>query len=183
MPAALRRLTTPPAASVGDTAIELTENVPLMLPSSLSKDERATGCTPQLVTIEQQLREAQCRSSLEQLQTQLHIKSRFRIYKERNIRHQGPNTCTHGLLDRNNVKIGLHWDKYRAARQALTHLPNGTEAVKRWHKLKDRDLCCMEEKDMTLQEREKEKRRVEKEKKSKKNQRQGGNAIAPGEGR
>ena len=41
----------------------------------------------------------------------------------------------------------------------------------------------MEEKDMTLQEREKEERRVEREKKTKKNQRKGGNAIAPGEGR
>ncbi|KIM80445.1 hypothetical protein PILCRDRAFT_9627 [Piloderma croceum F 1598] len=183
MPAALQRLATSPAASVGDTAIELTENVPLMLPSSLSEDERATGCTPQLVTIEQQLREAQCQSSLERLRMQLHIKSQLRIYKEHNIHHQGPNTRTHGLLDRNNVKIRLQRDKYRAARQALIHLPGGTEAVKRWHKLKDCDLRCMEEKDTTSQEREKERRRVEKEKKTKKNQRQGGNTIAPGEGR
>jgi hypothetical protein len=186
MPAALRRLAAAPVASGSDTedsSVEVAENVPLMLPSSLSEDERATGCTPQLIDIEQQLREAQCRSSLDQLRTQLHIKSRLRIYKERNVRYQGPNTRTRGLLDRNDVKIGLQRDKYRAARQALIHHPDGAEAVKRWNKLEDRDLRCMEERGTTLQEKEKEARRLEKEKKTKKNQRHGGNAVAPGEGR
>ena len=185
MPAALRKLATAPIASnsTENSAVELAENVPLMLPSSLSEDERATGCTSQLIDIEQQIREAQCRSSLDRLRTQLHMKSHLRIYKERNVRYQGPNTRTHGLLDRNDVKIGLQRDKYRAARQALICLPDGAEAAKRWHKLEDRDLRCMEERDMTLKEKEKEARRLEKEKKTKKNQRHGGNAVAPGEGR
>ena len=174
MPAALRKLTSAPATPLVDAegaVVELAENVPLMLPSSLSEDERATGCTPQLIAIEQQIREAQCRSSLERLCTQLHIKSWLRIYKEHNVRYQGPNTHARRLLDRNDIKIGLQRDKYRAARQALIHLPDGDEAAKHWHKLEDRDLRCMEEKDMTLQEKEKEERRLEREKKTKKNQR------------
>jgi len=38
--------------------------------------------------METALREAQCRTSLEQLRTQLHIKSRLLTYKERQVQYK-----------------------------------------------------------------------------------------------
>jgi hypothetical protein len=148
----------PPLVDASGSVMELAENVPLMLPSSLLEDKWVAGCTPQLIDIEWQLREAECQSSLDQIRTQLHIKSCLCIYKEQNVRYQGPNTHARGLLDHNDTKIRFQQDKYCAARWALISLPGGAKAAKRWNRLYDSELRCMEEKDMTLQEKEKEER-------------------------
>ncbi|KAJ7024475.1 hypothetical protein C8F04DRAFT_1192393 [Mycena alexandri] len=70
-PAALQAAARVPA----DTS-QLLEDAPLFLPSALSDQERATGCTAGLVNIETRVRDAQCRSALVRLRNQLHIKSR-----------------------------------------------------------------------------------------------------------
>ncbi|KAJ7923563.1 hypothetical protein B0H13DRAFT_1864713 [Mycena leptocephala] len=104
---------------------ELPEDEPLFLPSALSEVERAAGCTEGLVDLEQRLRDAQCRTSLVRLRNQLHIKSRFLNYKKLHARHQGANTRSRTIVNRNESKIRLHSEKYQAARSALVTIAGG----------------------------------------------------------
>ncbi|KAF7298474.1 CxC2 domain-containing protein [Mycena kentingensis (nom. inval.)] len=100
------------------------EDIPLLLPSSLSKSERA-GCHAGLVSIERRLRDAQCKRALVQLRHQLHIKARLLIYKKHQSRNQGMNTRSRALVARNEVKIKSHADMYQAARAALCAVEDG----------------------------------------------------------
>ncbi|KAJ7721409.1 hypothetical protein B0H14DRAFT_3520644 [Mycena olivaceomarginata] len=88
-PAAIQALAKRPAPA----AEELAENIPLMLPSSLTAAEREDGgCARAILEIENSLREAQCRTALPRLRRQLHVKSRLLLYKKHNSQHQGMNT-------------------------------------------------------------------------------------------
>lgn len=85
-----------PAAlqALGDMDIaedEPVESMPLLLPSALTAAQWAT-CRPGLTNIEEMMWSAQCREGLACLRLQLHIKSRFLIYKGNHARHQGANT-------------------------------------------------------------------------------------------
>ncbi|KAF8137814.1 hypothetical protein K438DRAFT_1996671 [Mycena galopus ATCC 62051] len=92
---------------------EQPENVPLFLPSALTRAERATEVMKGLAAIENALRDAQCSVALEHLRLQLHIKSRLFLYKELQARHQGANTRARTIVARNESKIRLHSEKYQ----------------------------------------------------------------------
>jgi hypothetical protein len=78
MPGALQALADVPVVQgVG----MLAENIPLVLPSALSGELRASGCNKGVENIELQLRDAQCRNALGEIRHYLHVKSRFRMYK------------------------------------------------------------------------------------------------------
>jgi hypothetical protein len=121
------------------------EDTPLYLPSALDVADRSADITRNIATMETILREAQCRTSLEQLRTQLHIKSRLLTYKERQVRYQGANTRARSLIDRNDAKIKVHAAKYRDAREALMKLQGADEVTFGWRKLEDKDIRCMED--------------------------------------
>jgi hypothetical protein len=137
------------------------ENTPLYLPSALDSQDRSSGTTQEIAAMEAALREAQCRSSLEQLRTQLHVKSRLLTYKGRNVRNQGPNTRARALIDRNDEKIKMHVQKYREARVALQRLQGIAEKDFTWRKLEDKDIRCMEDPEQ-LEEKERRARTKEK---------------------
>ncbi|KAF7298476.1 CxC2 domain-containing protein [Mycena kentingensis (nom. inval.)] len=118
------------------------EDIPLLLPSSLSKSERA-GCHAGLVSIERRLRDAQCKRALVQLRHQLHIKARLLIYKKHQSRNQGMNTRSRALVARNEVKIKSHADMYQAARAALCAVEDGVV----WPPLLASDIRCLEDPD------------------------------------
>jgi hypothetical protein len=64
---------------------ELAEEVPLMLPSSLSEEERGNGGVASgVIELEDSLRAAQCCTALPRLRNQLHIKSGLLFYKKHN---------------------------------------------------------------------------------------------------
>ncbi|KAJ7788725.1 hypothetical protein B0H14DRAFT_2627987 [Mycena olivaceomarginata] len=107
-------------------AEELAEDVPLMLPSALTPAEReGGGCVKGLLEIEDSMRAAQCRAALPRLRNQLHIKSRFLLYKKLHSRHQGMNTRSRTLIARNESKIRLHSEKFQMAWQARLRIANG----------------------------------------------------------
>ncbi|KAJ7042238.1 hypothetical protein C8F04DRAFT_946268 [Mycena alexandri] len=108
------------AARVPADASQLPEDAPLFLPSALSDQERATGCTAGLVNIEAQARNAQCRSALVRLRNQLHIKTRFLIYKKIHSRHQGVNTRARTILSRRQAKRERQEERRRARERCLT---------------------------------------------------------------
>ncbi|KAJ6450007.1 hypothetical protein C8R47DRAFT_999048 [Mycena vitilis] len=121
---------TPAALQVLSTRVappeELAEDVPLMLPSALSEADRmGPGCAKGLADIENSLRAAQCRTSLPRLRNQLHIKSRLLLYKKNNSRHQGMNTRSRTIVNRNESKIRLHSEKFQMAWKAQLQLAGG----------------------------------------------------------
>lgn len=139
-PAAIRAL-----ANSGSSE-DLAENVPLMLPSSLSAAEREDGgCATGILEIENSLREAQCRTALPRLRNQLHIKSRFLLYKKHNARHQGMNTRSRTIVARNEMKIRLHSEKFQMAWQARLRIAGGDKTLVGWPQLKKEDIWCMQD--------------------------------------
>ncbi|KAJ7444965.1 hypothetical protein B0H11DRAFT_2249680 [Mycena galericulata] len=149
-------------------ANELPEDTPLYLPSGLSDAERkAPGCMVGLDVMEMMYREAQCRTALEQLRTQLHVKSRLLIYKGNHARNQGATTKLRSLVARNESKIRLHSEKYQAAWEAQKWLAGGDESKVGWQRLRKADIRCMEDaEELTKRAARKQKqaeRRVERE--------------------
>ncbi|KAJ8699281.1 hypothetical protein PTI98_002412 [Pleurotus ostreatus] len=137
--------------SLGQRAVpdgEEAEMVPIGLPSSLSPDARAL-CDQQLVDIETRLWDARCQSALNGLRNLLFIKSRLVGYKDRNARHQAANTRTRMLIQRNEDKITLQARKYQASWTALKMLANGDESKIKWRSLRQEDIRCMEDPDVT----------------------------------
>ena len=96
-------------------------NVPLFLPSSLSLDIRMK-CSPKLVTMEKDLRLAQCYDTLSSLQLHLHSKSWLLKDKYVNICNQGPNTKLQELLNRVSAWVLTAADQYTTAFLALNAL-------------------------------------------------------------
>ncbi|KAJ7475064.1 hypothetical protein B0H11DRAFT_1728060 [Mycena galericulata] len=151
-PGAMQALAERPIPEPGNEEGEVArvENVPLFLPSALSEDQRATGCNRGVVGIETRLRDAQCRSALDEIRNALHVKSRFRTYKGGQVRHQGATTRARNLMNRNDRKIRIHAEKYIAAREAKRRLVG--DASVGWRRLNPKkDLRCMESADDAAQ--------------------------------
>lgn len=162
-PTALQVLAERPAAIPGDgDSAPLVENIPLCLPSSLSTTEHASGVREGLFNMEEQLRDAQMRTSLDRLRNQLHIKSRLLTYRGTNVRHQGATTRSRALMFRNDIKIRLYAEKYQAAWQAKLRLCDGDLERVGWHPLDlNKDIRCMEEEEDVERENQRRESRGE----------------------
>ncbi|KAJ6503458.1 hypothetical protein C8R47DRAFT_1250447 [Mycena vitilis] len=139
MPAAIQVL-----SDLAQPANTLAEDVPLLLPSALS-DAQRLRCIPGLEHLEALMRDAQCRTGLVRLRNQLHIKSRLLTYKKNQSRHQGANTRSRTIVNRNESKIRLHSEKYQTAWEAMRKLNGGDERLVGWRTLKREDIRCMED--------------------------------------
>ncbi|KAJ7895931.1 hypothetical protein B0H14DRAFT_3425881 [Mycena olivaceomarginata] len=124
---------------------EQPENVPLFLPSALTPTQRQLDGVKELAAIEDSVRDAQCSSALERLQHQLHVKSRLLTYKKWQSRHQGANTRSRGIVERNETKIRLHSEKYQMAWAAKVQLAGGDARGVGWQMLRKEDIRCMED--------------------------------------
>ncbi|KAJ7860857.1 hypothetical protein B0H14DRAFT_3445824 [Mycena olivaceomarginata] len=124
---------------------EQPENVPLFLPLALTPTQRQLDGVKELATIEDSVRDAQCSSALERLQHQLHVKSRLLTYKKWQSRHQGANTRSRGIVERNETKIRLHSEKYQMAWAAKVQLAGGDARGVGWQMLRKEDIRCMED--------------------------------------
>ncbi|KAJ7575331.1 hypothetical protein C8J56DRAFT_1007724 [Mycena floridula] len=131
------------------------EDVRLLFPSDLTREQREKGIWPGLEDIELQLRDAQCRDALDQLRNQLIIKSRLLTYKIVHARHQGATTRSQSLLERNESKISMSATRYRRAWEAKLRLVGGVVAKVGWRKLEPKDIQCMQDTDETAKERKK----------------------------
>ncbi|KAJ7429283.1 hypothetical protein B0H11DRAFT_2266310 [Mycena galericulata] len=143
-PAALQALGAHPEPPSGkEEEAARVENTPLYLPSALSEAQRAAGCYKGVADIEARLRDAQCRSALEQIRSLLHVKSRFRTYKGGQVRHQGATTRSRNLMGSNEAKIRMQGEKYVAAWKAKRALMG--DANVGWRPLNPKkDLRCMD---------------------------------------
>ncbi|KAJ7029081.1 hypothetical protein C8F04DRAFT_1188013 [Mycena alexandri] len=139
---------------------ETPEKTPLMLPSALAADEREAGCVGQVATYEAVARDAQCDAALLRLRHQLHIKSRFVVYKRNHSRHQGANIRSRTLVARNESKIRLHSEKYQAAWNAIRQLQGGDARKVGWRRLLQSDIRLMEDAE-DLKKREERRKKEE----------------------
>ncbi|KAF8171732.1 hypothetical protein K438DRAFT_1981883 [Mycena galopus ATCC 62051] len=156
----------------------LVEDVPLLLPSSLTKAQRAR-CAEGLEQVEGLMRDAQCRTGLTRLRCQLHVKSGLFTYKKNHVRHQGANTRARTIVTRNESKIRLHSEKYEVAWEALRQLSGGDEELIGWRVLKREDIRCMEDEE-DLRKKEKE-RAAREEKRRQKNSELYAHGLLPAE--
>jgi hypothetical protein len=133
---------------------EQPENEPLYLPSALSEAEHADGgCASSLFKMELSMRDAQCRNALVKLRNQLVVKARFLNYKALHARHQGATTRARAIVNRNEVKIRLHSEKYQNAWNTLWVNAGRDESLVAWRKLRKEDIRCMEdEQDLAAKE-------------------------------
>ncbi|KAF8147457.1 hypothetical protein K438DRAFT_1509006, partial [Mycena galopus ATCC 62051] len=124
---------------------EQPKNVPLFLPSALTTAQRAMPSIRGLAAMENSMRDAQLSTALEGLRRQLHIKSRFFMYKELQARNQGANTRARALVTRNESKVRLHSEKYQMAWEARRRLAEGDVDAVGWPVLHKEDIRCMED--------------------------------------
>lgn len=124
--------------------IDLPEQQPLFLPSSLSHDD-LDACVENLANAEVRLRDGQLHDSLDKVRVHLHIKSWLLTFKARNVRHQGPNTRAMAQLDANEGKIIMCAEKYHAARAAKLLLSGPGLWEREWKELRTTDIRCMRE--------------------------------------
>ncbi|KAJ7642666.1 hypothetical protein DFH06DRAFT_1137218 [Mycena polygramma] len=158
-----------------EPADEPAECVPLMLPSALTEAQRAgQGCVKGVLEIEDSLRAAQCRTALPRLRNQLHIKSRFLLYKKHNSRHQGMNTRSRTIVARNESKIRLHSEKFQMAWQARLRIANGDKSKVGWPQLKKEDIRCMQDAEELSRNAEKRRRANERRMQTEQDQRDDG---------
>ena len=104
-------------------------DVPLFLPSSLSRDTQSQ-CHPKLVVMEKDLRLGQCYDTLNSLHIHLHSKSRLLKDKHVNVRHQGPNTKSRDLINTVSSRISATADRYSTSYPALCELD--TDPTAKW---------------------------------------------------
>ncbi|KAJ7045335.1 hypothetical protein C8F04DRAFT_940271, partial [Mycena alexandri] len=147
-------------ARLPDKPDELPEDTPLMLPSAMPLREREKGCVEGVDALEGLARDAQCAAALIRLRNQLHIKSRFMVYKKNNARHQAANTRSRTLVARNESKIRLHSEKYQKAWDAIRLLRGGDAAKVGFRKLRREDIRMMEDPE-ELSRREAKKKKSE----------------------
>ncbi|KAJ7301433.1 hypothetical protein DFH08DRAFT_978753 [Mycena albidolilacea] len=146
---------------------EQPENVPLFLPSALTPAQRRADRVKELAAMEDSVRDAQCSTALEQLRRHLHMKSRLLISKKWQSRHQGANTRSRGIVERNESKIRLQSEKYQMAWAAKLRLADGDVKQVGWEMLRKEDIRCMEDAEElakgTQKQSEQAKRRAERE--------------------
>ncbi|KAJ7575804.1 hypothetical protein C8J56DRAFT_1063043 [Mycena floridula] len=135
------------------------KDVHLLFPSNMIAEQRERGVWTGLGDIKSELRDAQCRDALDQLQNHLIVKARLLTYKNIHARHQGATTRSQGLLARNESKIALSARRYQQAWTAKLGLVyNDLEKVG-WRKLEPADIQCMQDLNETVKERKKREKR------------------------
>ena len=122
--------------------IDRPEEEPLFLPHALTADN-LQSCAPGIARIEERLREAQLAESLDKLRVHLHVKARLVTFKNRQVRHQGPNTRARRLIDLNQEKISATTARYRAARVAKFALAQAGPWELTWRILQPTDIRTM----------------------------------------
>jgi hypothetical protein len=140
---------------------EQPENVPLFLLSVLSQVQRSLESVAGLAAIEEKLRDAQCSTALDRLRNQLHVKSRLLVYKHWQARHQGANTHSRTLVERNESKIRLHSEKYQMAWEAKLRLVGRDPAKVGRQILRKEDIRCMEDAEELVRDADKRKAQAE----------------------
>ena len=116
------------------------EDVELWLPSRVALASRSIVCQPELATMEDQLRTAQCQDALNSVRHTLKIKTRMIAFKNRNVRGQREGTRSRAVIARVHERARVAAEKYRAGRVAKMSLVGPGEWEKTLQVLVDGDI-------------------------------------------
>jgi hypothetical protein len=121
--------------------INIAENVPLLLPSSLDLERRERICLQQVAEHEQLLRMAQLQDSLTSLRDARKVRRKLLVNHHTQIAGQGQraNTRSRAVMDSVESRIHRSVDRYRAAYRALLQLDPTSDWQQTYMELKDRD--------------------------------------------
>jgi hypothetical protein len=117
------------------------EDVRLWFPSELDSQLRTHGCHKGLSSMEEQLREAQCRDALDKIWNLERAKMHFIHHRNSNTWGQKAATRSHTLIDGITQKIQLTVSRYRNAHKALVALREPGDWETELRVLKDEDIC------------------------------------------
>ncbi|TDL13861.1 hypothetical protein BD410DRAFT_734767, partial [Rickenella mellea] len=150
----MQKIIVPAAAAHMEDAMDLDDSDPrkacLWLPSDFHTAAPQFVYPQHVVEIETRLRHGQCRDALEQLRTQLVVKTRLLIFKAKNVRAQRPNTRARTLIASRDTRIKLITARYRRARQALKSLIGDGDWEKEFRELRDDDVRGLHDPDFTV---------------------------------
>ncbi|KAL0572890.1 hypothetical protein V5O48_009059 [Marasmius crinis-equi] len=120
----------------------LAEDIPLFMPSSLTKEKRIAACIDGVAEMEERLREAQCHDSLSTVRHTLRLKTRMVLFKHANVTGQREGVRSRTTINSVHERARNAAEVYRAARKALLGLrgagPDSWERVLR--PLNDNDV-------------------------------------------
>ncbi|KAJ6488304.1 hypothetical protein C8R47DRAFT_1177489 [Mycena vitilis] len=131
------------------------EDVRLYLPSGRRSADQDEGCKAGLAEMEAKLREGQCRDSLRNLRTRLHLHAKRHLLDHRddgNVAGQRAATRSYTLIGRIGERVDGAAAKYRRARLALMAL-RGRDAGITWRDLKAADVQLDEEREIDAKAR------------------------------
>ncbi|KAK7025589.1 hypothetical protein VNI00_015882 [Paramarasmius palmivorus] len=142
-------------------ALDATEKVsPQHMVVHLSSSETLTPTiqsllrTPELVSIEIRLREAQGSDALIKLQGHLRARSLVSMYRDRTVKSQSQYTRHRALEEQLQHRIEAACSTYRVARAALLRLQGPGDWMKVYQELKDKDVRAINERILCEQEKE-----------------------------
>jgi hypothetical protein len=116
------------------------EDVKLWLPSELDLTLREHGCHEGVASMEEELREGQCRDALDKIRNLQRAKMHFIHFRNTNTRGQRPATRAQNLINSISSKIHLATSRYRDARLALFHLRGPGKWEEELRVLNDEDI-------------------------------------------
>jgi len=140
----------PPHSTLNNNAHP--EEQPLYLPSGLGREDCCCVCIQGLPGIEEQLCEAHVMEGLQDLRTQLRMRSYMSVYKKSNIQSQGPYTRMRTLQQQVEQRVMRAATCYRQARAALLVLRGPGDWEHTWRELRPQDVRCMNEREPTTSE-------------------------------
>ncbi|KAJ7048169.1 hypothetical protein C8F01DRAFT_1214206 [Mycena amicta] len=115
------------------------EEVPLWLPSELSKEELKAPGMAKLARIESSLRRGQCGDTIARLRGRIHAATHLSLFRKMHIVGQRHNTRQNTLWERIEEKKQRDARKYRRAFRAMVWL-EGSEFAPKFQELRNEDM-------------------------------------------
>lgn len=137
------------------------ERIRLYLPSELSGgSHRDRACTNGLPAVEERLREAAARDSLNQLRRILRTRTYLNKWRVHNVNGQRMSTRARSLQHRVDIKVHEAKSRYRHARKALLALRGPGLWEKTLKELRDDDVRALNERTLTDYEKAQREHRI-----------------------
>ncbi|KAJ7507619.1 hypothetical protein B0H11DRAFT_1902704 [Mycena galericulata] len=135
------------------------ESVKLYLPSALSSERaRENACAPRVAGIEARLRLVEATDALEELRRGLRMRTVTNRFKVKNVTGQRGNTRAQGIQHQVDVRIHAAKLRYRYSREAYARLVGSGTWEATLRVLNDEDVRAMNERALTVEEKNEEER-------------------------
>ena len=132
----------------------LAENIRLYLPSELSSADRDRACAAGVADAEARIRHADASEALDDLRRYLRTRTCLNKWRVKNVVGQHQGTRSRVLQHRTDIKVQAAKTRYKHARNALLILRGPGEWELTLQVLQDGDVRALNERELTLREKE-----------------------------